>query len=668
MAANPGPVATHDQIVQYTAVPKYDQYGHGPNNKGGNPPPAPLRRFPIRSLFLIIIPPLLAAYFVIVQTMLASPDPDTAPYGHRNATWVFYSWFLLGVWGLSMSNYGLQGVEAAMLERRFWAPRNSHVLSMHAEGTWTSLGGWITLAKAVIRREGKPSQLVGRLWVLLAALSLAMYIALPLSGLAMELKDGYVKASGHPEVLGHNWLNYNDRQPQTELPRAKAAWLGGAPMTLPGASIIYSNSDTNRAEHESLKGLPNSLPMEGGLLDVFLAPQAENPVQGNAWGLRLGYKCDLVKSKSEFTILSQRSSDLYQSSPSGFRTRFKPADNTFFTRNNQTITFWNSSNPPYAGNTWAYGETGQIPLPGVDVPGNVPWRNASTFDDEGLHVAGSLLEIALWQLRTTASYENEVEYTFNETMEPTIGDMGSPFFLDQNNRFALNESFFPKKVHLDGEDKFNVSAIADAPEYATFVRADNIVTISPPIGLRCLYQYETGYADLNPESTTFTSFTATPRPKPGAVNTSPPFGVITEQILNQTYYDLYAADNGATSQFYSNSLIYTSFVRPEMLLGSVMRAFAMDALELMYDGANSFNGAYEHENLTSTKVGRILGPGEVPMLLPTILFCIWAVGCVVIGVIYGFQRRRAETLSADLAEDIRRGMPSSAGIMSNTTR
>ena len=75
-----------------------------------------------------------------------------------------------------------------------------------------------------------------------------------------------------------------------------------------------------------------------------------------------------------------------------------------------------------------------------------------------------------------------------------------------------------------------------------------------------------------------------------------------------------------------------------------MRAYAMDALQLMYDGGSDFSDAYEDENLTATKEGKILGPGKVPLEVPLVFFAIWAAGCMFVGVTYGFRPRWAETL------------------------
>lgn len=599
---------------------------------GSYAPAYKFRRFPLRALVLIVIPPIILAYFVVLKTSLLSEDPEIVPYGHRNAKWVYYSWFFIGVFGLSASAYGLEGAEAAMLQDPFWAPKNGLVLFGHAEKTWGGLGGWWELIKGTARSRGK-KRLVGRLWTLLAVLSLAVYIALPLSGLAMELSDGYVKSTGHPKVLGRTWHNFNDRIIGDAALRANTSWHGGAPMTLPALGIIYTSPDTNRADFEGLRSFPNTMPQTDGLMDMFLAPQAENLVEGRVWGIRLGYKCDIVTSVSNFTLLNQRRS-------------IEPSDsigNPFYAQLNQTrITFWNSGVKRAPPNTWAYGEMAETLNSGDLSPGN-----ASAFDEGGLEAANNVLEIALWQLRREIFYLSDVgEYDFDETIQPSISDFGSPFFYDSGapSNLSMNSSFFPENAMKGG---FNLSLIAD-PTYKNWTLGISeaeypLLAIAQPVGVRCLHNYDRGYADIHPESATFTSFESTGDTMgQNGMTAEAGFGAIALKIMERNYYGLYPITSKDV-QF--SGYFYNKFIDAQSLAQTVMRAYAMDALQLMYDGETDFTNAYEHENLTATKQGKILGPGDIPLEVPLVFFAIWAFGCMAIGVIYGFKPRWAETLN-----------------------
>ncbi|PGH04090.1 hypothetical protein AJ79_07190 [Helicocarpus griseus UAMH5409] len=75
-----------------------------------------LRRFTLRALLLVIVPRALTAYFCVIEWFMITKNAESNQYGHRNALWVYYSWFIVGVFGLGISKFGLAGVEAAMLQ------------------------------------------------------------------------------------------------------------------------------------------------------------------------------------------------------------------------------------------------------------------------------------------------------------------------------------------------------------------------------------------------------------------------------------------------------------------------------------------------------------------------------------------------------------------------
>lgn len=153
-----------------------------------------------RTLVLILVPLAVTIYFFWVWLSILSRDIDDAVnYGRDNEQFINYSWFVVGVFGLGLSKYGLIGLEAAMIEKSFWEPPNAASLLMHSESTWSGPGGWIRGLQGV-RKEHH--LLTYRLWLLLALLSALPFIALPLSGLCFELIDGYYYSSAPAEVIG----------------------------------------------------------------------------------------------------------------------------------------------------------------------------------------------------------------------------------------------------------------------------------------------------------------------------------------------------------------------------------------------------------------------------------------------------------------------------------
>lgn len=93
-------------------------------------------------------------------------------------------------------------------------------LLMHGDSSWSGPGGWWKLHRPLVgifrlsRRVKKGQNGVGRdavpkpsaLWGLLAFLSLLAFVALPLSGLTMELGDGYgFHGKDHPLATGRDY-------------------------------------------------------------------------------------------------------------------------------------------------------------------------------------------------------------------------------------------------------------------------------------------------------------------------------------------------------------------------------------------------------------------------------------------------------------------------------
>src|SRR5690606_656164 len=130
-------------------------------------------------------------------------DPDNPiNIGPGGARLVFYAWFIVGTVGINLSGYGLQGVEASMLMEERWGANNALQLLMHCDTTWAGPGGWLKILRkwahlVGLKHEGRANP--SKLWMVLASLTAMVFVALPLSGLTMEIGDGYhYKDQLHP--------------------------------------------------------------------------------------------------------------------------------------------------------------------------------------------------------------------------------------------------------------------------------------------------------------------------------------------------------------------------------------------------------------------------------------------------------------------------------------
>src|SRR5437667_11346513 len=90
-------------------------------------------------------------------------------------------------------------------------------------------------------------------------------------------------------------MGRNRRQPRQTVRRGISVWRTESSVTIPGIGLAYTPPYLRREQFSCLDTVPNSLPLDHGIPELFLAPQANTPVNGKAWGLRLGYNCSVVE-------------------------------------------------------------------------------------------------------------------------------------------------------------------------------------------------------------------------------------------------------------------------------------------------------------------------------------------------------------------------------------
>lgn len=606
---------------------------HGIDNDDSSEEPTqkgyPLRRFLTRAILLVTVPPLLTAYFLAIAYCLIVENAESNKFGHRNALWVYYSWFVVGVFGLAISKNGLAGVEAAMLQERRWHVDDAMTLLLHSGQSWSGFGGWVHSFQMSIRQRRNTTP---PLWLLLSFLSLMVTVALPISGLSMELFDGFVETSDRAQVIGQSADSYTTRDWVLLSSGGYPRWQSGGSLALPGAGVAYTQPYLDRNQYDYLKDLPNSFPLQGDSPALFLAPQAKYPVSGgNTWGLRMGYNCSVVKSASEFTVLSNKKSfspDPLEKSDS--KTVLSSSDNP-----NISIAVLG----PQDGNLASYVEVG--------VQGESSYELANPR---------SVLEFAIWQTRLA---DHLGKYPFNFTIGPTISGAGSPYIIAENGTYQVNTTF----LSLDSKSSSDALYKHANLSYINGIPATSLDTPAP-IGIRCELDGLTGTAKLNPDHSSYHDFIPT---SPRTIHNlyvrhfgSAAFEYLTQQ--NDTYSNYFQSSNSPPKTVVDRfGYGYSGYLQPDKLLESIKRALAVEAMQLMYDGIQVIQNTHPHANLTASRPGKILGPGVVPPIVPVVFFCIWMAGCLLLGLRYGFVRRWAETLDgysflrfgADHAEDIR---------------
>ncbi|KLJ05487.1 hypothetical protein EMPG_11021 [Blastomyces silverae] len=603
-----------------------------------------LERYISRTLAGILVPLAVTGFWVAISLDLLQ-ERDIVAYGSEHEILIYYAWFILAVFGLGLSQYGLAGVEVAMLQHPFWQARNTMVILLHSGYSWAGPAGWFRYISKAITGKHPATH---RLWNLLASISLIGSIAIPLSGISMELTGGYVGTAEHPLVSGRNWENFNRRDTGQTASRGGSAWRTAAPVTIPGIGILYTPPYINRGEYLQFAELPNSLPVQEGIPEFFMTAQSTTPINGMAWGLRLSYNCSAVKSASEFKVLARK-----PSLDNVYRGLGAVGRSSSFEGNGTVLAL---KPPPLAPskNIWGYARIG------IDLTKRSIYDGSevSAFDEEDFQYA-NVLEYAMWQMRYAPAYADLIKHPqFDDKLEQTIADMYQPFTLASNETFQIDKSFF-------GEDEEEtIKSIPHRPP----------IGIADPIGVRCVHTSDLGTAKLDARTSTYTDFKRSPSPPFKEAEIESPasrFGYTTAEILSEEYFQIFNAIMSAPPEVVSNSVYYKRWIKPTALVEAIMRAYAMDALQLMYDGIYSteVGASYIAKNLTSSRRGKVLERGKFNPSIPGTLFVIWSFSSAIIGVAYGFRRRWSETLDGyslfrfgvDLAHEVGQGSELSSG-------
>ncbi|OBT52816.1 hypothetical protein VE04_07035 [Pseudogymnoascus sp. 24MN13] len=688
-AVTPNPVTDH--LLQDSegseTKPQFAIDGHEIQENGHTETAKPqqLQRYWMRTLALILIPPIITIWYGIiwVRLVLGIENDDAAKYRTFSGSLIYYSWFIIGVFGLSWAQYGLLGVEVAMLQTPFWKAPNLVATLMHSNTTWSSPSGW---CKAVYHRQ------FHMLWCLLALLSILPFIAFPLSGLVFELGDGHISASENPFVVGRNMTTYNNATIEDE--KIPADWGTGLTPTIPGFGVIYTAPGIDRSAHSCLEKLPSTLPLTGSIPDMFLAPQADLPVSGKAWGLRLKYECSIVSKVSELTILSEKPVSIF-SNVDSLSTGTRPVI-TLRTPSGSSIKIFNSSSNPNDLNMWSYSEMGIS----VSTLTGATYRNKTLVHgtlvgnayDIPVDISESMvLEYALWQLQFQAYYDKPNEtLPFNSTLGPVIEGMGSPFFLSENKTLVSNNTFFkirqgqnftisepgapllPVKLNAsitDLRDYFNPTSLTDYVLH-TYPKPvlEPIMEVAAPIGVRCVVSSGAGTATLDGVTSTFSNFSRVDPYNNTQGQTGGVFGHRAQQILSATgFADFYLTSHLPGIQSADGNLgRYQGYIPSPALLRSVLAAYGIDAIDRMYGLTPGLEAAWESTDLTSSRKGKILTvasliPGHGTGYAVLALFCLWSGLSVVLGLVYGFRKRPSDKLDgysmfkqgADMADDIK---------------
>ncbi|KAK2735940.1 hypothetical protein FQN55_001904 [Onygenales sp. PD_40] len=618
--------------VEYEPSTPVNGYGYPQIRSLSAKPTLPnhqLRRFPFRGVVLIVVPAMVTAYYAIIWTMVNKREDDSLHYGLTDENWIYYSWFIIGVFGLNASKFGLMGAEASMLHSRTRQIQNAMQLLFHSGSTWSGPGGWKRYFITLLHKKN----LAGKLWCILAFLSAISFIAFPASGLVFELKDGYVRIDDPPLVIGTTWEIFNQRNGY--YAPTETFWKAGSFPVVPGMGTAYTAPHVQR-EKFGLHEFPNTLPLNTSENpDIFLAPQAAVPIFGKSWGMIIGYNCSVVESFSDFTILNRRYSSnklpyletgnlLYPENK--YPTLEVSPFEMIWVRNSTEGRDFNRNIMTHIEIGGTYYQSGTDPTTPI-IP--LDYSDAFFAAQPNGTLNEHILELALWQAYFAISNYSP-QFDFNETIDTPLAGASSPFIFGDNGTVSYNETFL-------SPIGTNVSTLSRLPD---------VSSVAAPIGVRCIRHSSLGTAEIEAQGS-FKSFEQSTTPPYPDLNEGYPvraFGQTTLEIVKNSFDDFYTSSHSPRIETFATQTYYPGFLTAEALRRSLMLAHGTEALQLMYEGQSRFDAGYLNRNATSSKQRKTLTFGVMPPIIPMALFGIWTLGSLILGVKYGFSRRWAETL------------------------
>lgn len=618
-----------------------------------------LRRYYIRACTGIVAPVLILAFFVTIWCVYLAPvDEDSAfivaPPG---GSYVYYAWFIVGVLGLNISLYSLNGVEAGILLGGGGGkvPEVLVTADRHASGTWSGPRGWAKALRQLVGAHATntskrlPSGLPPVLWFALAVPSVLVFIALPLSGLSLETEPGYVRqAWGLPDVginvTGFTYTNFNERHQTDVWSGARTIWQNALGAEIPGIGIAYTKP-------EVLPLATSSLDSKDGLSGLFLTAQATTPIDGTAWGLVLEYNCSVVEELSELTLLKRRNtSEPY----TGFRD-MPPV----FEENGE-------GDFQFAG----FNETGGLGGRAMNMFAAVEfatssWPNASvmsTLREEDPMLAGfapdcyfnqrenvtgdypglgdeTVLEMVLWQLLLTPTYTNP-RPEYNLTLDTNLTELHGGYDYKQwPGNANISSPFTATGVRCVSSSSVGTAQVdGTRSTYTDFVRTDTPINKQKH---RCAPRFEAQsiFSMLNVGS---------PSGATTGITTTWLDGLFKSVAAPPPFYGAYDSDEPMDAN--TGAMLQLGYLQASQLRQSLLNAHAAYATQLMYNGDRGFTTLQgsgkgsANPNVTTFRPGTVLKAGPIPVYVPGALLAVWALATVSLTLIFGFRRRWADTV------------------------
>lgn len=260
-----------------------------------------LRRYKWRTFFNILGPSFVLGYygFVCFYFLANPPVNDIVPSRQVDARGIFYMWVFIMMFLLEWARRGWANVEATALMHPRLAPESAMELMWHADSNWNNVMWWLQALRnnaryyfSTSQRKSNHLSRPGCLWWLLSAVTLLLLVAVPLSGLSMEITDAHTYDTRKALILGPVSDNFNFLRFMNLPSQIRTNWRSGRVTTPSDSSILYApegSSNVSMTYYQDQILLKKE--KENPVIRIFAGPAVNEMVVGKAWGLSANISC-----------------------------------------------------------------------------------------------------------------------------------------------------------------------------------------------------------------------------------------------------------------------------------------------------------------------------------------------------------------------------------------
>lgn len=431
-----------------------------------------MRRYKWRTFLNILGPSLVLGFysFICFHFLANPPVNNIVPSTPASSRWAFYTWIVSSVFILDWARSALANLEATALMNPKVAPQSAMELMWHADTNWNNILWWLRAGRnnlywllCISRKKSHRISRPGGLWWALSSVTFLIFVALPLSGLTMELTEAYMYNTKKVLFVGptsdtFNFLEFMDLPNQI-----RASWRSGRPTTPSDSSILYAingSSDVSTTYyHDRVLNLQSE--NADSMIQIFAGPAVHETVVGSAWGLSANIICRPIP-KDQLKLINVHDFNEYS-----LKEKYEDTEK---------IGWLNETGLGYQGTLYSL-----VVAADGSWYGDPPYCNISNHDFQTLDndtrpladVTTGVLEAYLWQGIHRHSYSTYEDRPMDQLLH------------------------HPSEIVSVGQTKLS----------ANYTQAgENVIIPVAGFGVHCEVTSAVGTADVNPAHRTFSSF------------------------------------------------------------------------------------------------------------------------------------------------------------------